>query len=408
MAVRASPDSHSISSPYYLAFIRSLLKFNSLWDRLRLVRLLHLADLHLGAKFKWLGEKSATRKEDLSEAFKRAIDFAVDEKNKIDAVLFAGDTFDSHKPSNETTELFRAQLDRLKKGKIHSILIPGNHDAYEYSDSLWREEFDWLHLLGEPEVGAPLTLLINSEECHFYGFAFDSRKSNEPFDEFKTTGSEGFHIALIHGSLGVGDHIEMHSRSVPLNRKRLVKTGMNYIALGHYHNFDEINEGGVTVVYPGTLEGMGFGEDGERWLVVAELSQKGVKIRKEKINKRTLLSETIDLSDSSDATSTVRDRLKELSDDNTLLKLELTGSAESTVDVDSLLKAYEEQFFLLKIVDNLSLLDSKRIEILRSEVSVRGNFVDSLLNGLEKLDDRERSLRELALRKGLAHLGGID
>ena len=162
------------------------------------------------------------------------------------------------------------------------------------------------------------------------------------------------------------------------------------------------------MVDPGTVGGMGVGEDGDRRVVAAEVSQKGVKIRKEKFNKRTLLSETIDLSDSSDATSTVRERLKELSDENTLLKLDLTGSAESAVDVGSLIKAYEEQFFLLKIVDNLSLLDSKQIENLRSEVSVRGNFVDSLLNGLDKLDDRERSLRELALRNGLAHLGGID
>ena len=75
-----------------------------------MVRLLHLADLHLGAKFKLLGEKSVKRKEESSEAFKRAIDFAVDEKNRIGAVLFAGDTFDSHKPSQDVLELFRAQL----------------------------------------------------------------------------------------------------------------------------------------------------------------------------------------------------------------------------------------------------------------------------------------------------------
>ena len=373
-----------------------------------MVRLLHLADLHLGAKFKWLGEKSAKRREDLSEAFKRAVDFAVDEKNKIGAVLFAGDTFDSHKPSREVTELFRAQLERLKQRKIHSILIPGNHDAYEYSDSLWREEYDWLHLFSESKIGEPLTLSIDSEECHFYGFAFDSRKSNTSFDEFKSTGSEGFHIALLHGSLGVGEHIEMHNRSVPLKAKKLGKTGMDYIALGHYHNFDEVDEGGAKTVYPGTLEGMQFGEDGDRWLVVAELSTKGIKIQKEKFNKRSLISETIDLSDSSDATAAVRDKLKELADENMLLKLELTGSVNSVVDIASLLNAYEERFFMLKIDDNLSLLDSEQIENLRSEMSVRGKFVDSLLDGLEDTDERERSLRELALRKGLAHLGGVD
>ncbi len=373
-----------------------------------MVRLLHLADMHLGAKFKLPGEKSAKRREDFSEAFKRAIDFASDEKNKIDAVLFAGDTFDSHKPSKDAVELFRAQLERLNKRKIHALLIPGNHDAYEYSDSFWRNDFNALHLFSEPKIAEPISLSINGEECHFYGFAFDSRKSNAPFDEFKATDSEGFHIALLHGSLGVGTHFEMHSRSVPLKLEKLGKTGMDYIALGHYHNFAEVNEGGVKIVYPGTLEGRRFGEDGDRWLVVVELTEKRQKIQKEKFNKRTLISETMDLSDSPDATSTVRDRLKELCGENTLLKLELTGSANSVVDIDSLLNAYEEQFFLLKIEDNLSLLDSGQIENLRSELSIRGNFVDSLLNGLEDLDSRGRRLRELALRKGLAHLGGID
>ena len=116
----------------------------------------------------------------------------------------------------------------------------------------------------------------------------------------------------------------------------------------------------------------------------------------------------MDLSNSEDATASVRERLKELSDENILLKLELTGSVNSVVDITSLLNAYEERFFLLKIDDNLSLLESEQIENLRSEVSVRGNFVDSLLNGLEDLDSRERKVRELALRKGLAHLGEID
>jgi len=220
-----------------------------------MVRLLHLADLHLGAKLKSLGEKSAKRREDCSEAFKRAIDFAVDEKNKIGAVLFAGDTFDSHKPSKDVVELFRAQLERVKKRKIHSLLIPGNHDAFEYSDSLWRDEFEALYLFSEPKVGEPLTLSINGEECHFYGFSFDSRKSNAPFDEFKATGSEGYHIALLHGSLGVGTHFEVHNRSVPLKLKKLGKTGMDYIALGHYHNFAKADEGGNENRISGNIRG---------------------------------------------------------------------------------------------------------------------------------------------------------
>ena len=372
-----------------------------------MIRLLHLADLHLGAKFNWLGNKGKTRRKDLSDAFSRAIEFAITEKNKIDVVLISGDIFDSHVPLNDDLELFRAEIGRLKKNKIRCVLIPGNHDGYEYADSVWREEFPWVHLLSEPEIDKPVTIPLNGTDCHFYGFAFDSQLSKPPFDEFKRNNADGFHIALLHGSLVDGSQFEMHNRNVPLDKKKLSLSGMDYIALGHYHNFQELDVDGVKIVYPGTLEGLRFGEDGERHLLVVELSENGISLKKESLNKRTLISEELNLNGVGDAVSSIRKKLSDLASENNLLKLKLTGSTGTIPESSALKSAYEDQYFHLELKDEISIIGSESIELIMKEKTVRGAFVSKLINGSENLEEREKKVRELALRKGLESLGGI-
>lgn len=372
-----------------------------------MIRLLHLADLHLGAKFNWLGSKGKARRKDLSDAFSRAIDFAISDKNKIDAVIISGDVFDSHVPPNDDLELFRAEISRLKKSKIRCVLIPGNHDGFEYADSVWREDLQWVHILKEPAIDSPLTITLSGTDCHFYGFAFDSQLSKPPFDEFKRKDADGFHIAMIHGSLVDGSQFDMHNRNVPLDKKKLSESGMDYIALGHYHNFQEVDINGVKIVYPGTLEGLRFGEDGERYLLVAELSENGISLKKESFNKRTLISEELNLNGAEDAAAAIREKLSALASENNLLKLKLMGSVGTIPDSSALRSAYEDQFFHLELKDEISIFGSEGIEMIRKEKTVRGAFVTKLTDDIENLDKRERKVRELALRKGLESLGGI-
>ena len=372
-----------------------------------MIRLLHLADLHLGAKFNWLGSKGKTRRKDLSDSFSRAVEFALSNKNKIDAVIISGDIFDSHVPPNDDLELFRAQINRLKKSKIHCVIIPGNHDGYEYADSVWRDNLPWAHLLKEPAMGEPLTISLNGTDCHFYGFAFDSQLSKPPFDEFKRKDADGFHIALLHGSLVDGSQFEMHNRNVPLDRKKLSLSGMDYLALVHYHNFQEVDANGVKIVYPGTLEGLRFGEDGERQLLVVELSEKGISLKKESFNKRTLFSEELNMNGTEDAASAIRGKLSELASEDNLLKLKLTGTTGALPDSSALKTAYEDQFFHLEVKDEISIIGSEGIKLVMKEKTVRGAFVTKLMDDINDLDEREIKVRELALRKGLESLGGI-
>jgi exonuclease SbcD len=57
-----------------------------------MVKILHTADIHLGAKFSGLGNKATSQREQLRTTFKNVIATAVNER--VNIVLIAGDLFD--------------------------------------------------------------------------------------------------------------------------------------------------------------------------------------------------------------------------------------------------------------------------------------------------------------------------
>lgn len=88
------------------------------------MKLLHLADLHIGKRvyeYSMLEEQ----KHVLLQAFKMA------KEHQVDAVLIAGDVYDKSVPTVEGVRLFDTFLTALKKVKIPVFIISGNHDSAE-------------------------------------------------------------------------------------------------------------------------------------------------------------------------------------------------------------------------------------------------------------------------------------
>lgn len=88
------------------------------------MKLLHLADLHIGKRvyeYSMLEEQ----KNVLLQAFKMA------KEHQVDAVLIAGDVYDKSIPTVEGVRLFDTFLTALKKVKIPVFIISGNHDSAE-------------------------------------------------------------------------------------------------------------------------------------------------------------------------------------------------------------------------------------------------------------------------------------
>ncbi|WP_053354823.1 metallophosphoesterase family protein [Fictibacillus sp. FJAT-27399] len=86
------------------------------------MRLLHTADWHLGRTL-----EGRSRLEEQQQFLDELVSIA--EEEKVDAVIMAGDVFDTVNPPAAAEQMFYDTMARLSdKGKRHVIAIAGNHD----------------------------------------------------------------------------------------------------------------------------------------------------------------------------------------------------------------------------------------------------------------------------------------
>ncbi|MBX6390051.1 MAG: exonuclease SbcCD subunit D [Frankia sp.] len=85
------------------------------------MRFLHTSDWHLGSSL-----KGRSRLDDQAKVMREIVGIARD--NEVDAVLVAGDVYDSAAPSAEAQRLAVGTLLRLRRTGAEVIVIAGNHD----------------------------------------------------------------------------------------------------------------------------------------------------------------------------------------------------------------------------------------------------------------------------------------
>ena len=100
-----------------------------------MLRIIHTADVHLGARHDDLGEQAAAQRERQFAAFKATVDLALAEK--ADVFLIAGDLFDSNVQPRRSVERVASELKRLAEARIRTVIIPGTHDCFDRA-SIYR------------------------------------------------------------------------------------------------------------------------------------------------------------------------------------------------------------------------------------------------------------------------------
>lgn len=92
------------------------------------------------------------RENDFYEAFREAMDIAID--RKVDFIVHSGDLFDSWSPSNRALTEFKETALRMKEAGIPMYLIMGDHDRPKRTDYPAAKIFDFLGitLLGHDGV----------------------------------------------------------------------------------------------------------------------------------------------------------------------------------------------------------------------------------------------------------------
>ncbi len=365
-----------------------------------MIRILHTADLHLGAPFPSLGEAERQRQGDFLQTFDRLLTLAI--KNEVQLFVIAGDLFDSPRPADDLVAKVQSGIKRLAERNILTVLLPGTHDNMVGADSVYRRhEFSGAVLLSSPVVEEPVGIEVAGEQVYLYGFAYRSFASTDAMASMVRRKPEGIHIGLLHGSRQGSPEWEYRKKDLPFDLATLQEWGLDYVALGHYHNYETLESNGrLYGCYPGSPEGKRFGENGPRFCALVSVEPGRATVEPLPVGSRILEELILDLSGSESLQAAI-DKIHELRSSDLLLRLTLTGVVEAPIDLKTLHARTSGDFFHLEFVDKTRLFDSDFARRIETEETVRGVFVRRARQLIEEASPERRQVVEDAFREVL-------
>jgi DNA repair exonuclease SbcCD nuclease subunit len=366
-----------------------------------------VADVHLGAPLGNFEGYAARRQEDVELAFRRTIDAALAER--VHAVLLAGDLFDSHRPEPRVVDLARRELARLREAGIPVLAVPGTHDSLLLPDCVYRREALPIdRLFDSPSFDGPYGLDAEGTPVWVYGIAADPRRPGG-WTSLKRTPEAGIHVAVVHAACRDRPDWTIKPEDLPFDRADLVGMGMDYVALGHYHNerVFEAPDGRVLAAYPGSVEGRDWTETGPRRALLVEWEGQapGPTLRPIAVHSRLLESCELDVSGAA-SEDEVKERIRARCPRESLWRIVLVGEPETTLRPASIAADLGAHYGYVQVVDETTVVSSRRVAELCEERTVRGEFFRRLVAERERASDEgERRVADRALKLGLRVLG---
>ena len=378
------------------------------------MKLLHFADAHIDMANYGRHDPSTglpLRVLDFLKSLDTIVDTAIE--RKVDMVIFAGDAYKDRSPAPTFQREWGKRIMRLSQAKIPTLLLIGNHDI---SPSIGRahalQEFKTLQVpyvkvLDAPELLKPADLwdlplqVIAMPWVARSGFmaATGETDSTQAFSRIEENISElitgwieecdpSMPIVLtahasIEGAKFGGERLVMLGNDLVLTGGLVKNPKLNYVAMGHIHKPQDVNEGHQPpVIYPGSIERVDFGEaKEERFFVIADV-EKGRNTEVEWIQLtgvRKFIDRRATIESGESVTEFLKSKLpkpKEMSEAIIRLIVEYPREWDSLID-ESALRKYATDAFEFHFV--------KRPQI-ESRVRIDEGQVVSSLSPLDLLD----------------------
>lgn len=232
----------------------------------------HCADLHLGEPFRGVrpgnrGPWTEAIGKATFTAFERVVDAAVNAH--ADALLIAGDVYDSASHSLAAQMAFARELYRAAERGIQIFIVHGNHDPEE----AWRADIPLppsVHVFSSRCVESVPLMAGGEQAATVYGISYPSRHVKENLAaSFRRSAGDGFAIGMLHTDVGVPD-----SPYAPCTMEDLRASGMDYWALGHIHRRQVLSEAPYAV-YPGNTQGLDRTETGAKGCYLVDVGAYG-------------------------------------------------------------------------------------------------------------------------------------
>ncbi len=367
------------------------------------VKILHCADVHIGASESFLGSAAQSRRFETLLTFERIIKTA-DEQN-VELLLIAGDLFDSN--AIEQTFIDRTLAAIASIPRIKVIFAGGNHDPITPDSPFSRFQLpENLYILDtEDDVFEPEDMGVR-----IYGRSFaDFSLQGKPRFSILPPKDDKINIMVMHGELSS----DLNSRYNSITQGFIAGSGMDYIALGHIHKRTGVGKIGDTYcAYCGCPEGQGFDETEEKGVYIGEVKKGGCDLQFVPISKRLHICESVDISECADTSETITLIKKQLTNSygegyaENLYKIILTGTVGENTDIDptEIASRLSELIYFVKVSDRTEIKPD--LEALAGEKTLKGIFVKRMLERIEKAEDSEAPALRRALSLGLKAFKG--
>lgn len=343
------------------------------------VNVLHTGDLHLDCRFSNLSlEKSKLRRNELKMSFKKALD----EHSDADIVLIAGDIIDNSRFTKDTINFLTGVFSSYPNKTFFVSL--GNHDSYHSP-------------AGEELVKSlPGNVVIFSDKAEYmeledlktrvYGMSFSSKNEYDSLIEnFSVIDDDYINILLLHADV-VSKGGE--SKYNPITEEQLEKSGFDYVALGHTHDYSGIKLAGKTYYsYCGVHEPHGFDECGEKGVVYGKVGKGFCRLSLQKTAMRKYNEIDVDVSNLY-SLSDICDRLSmaiESADD--FYKINLTGVLADGVDADVKVIENSLNAFYIKVENHTR--RNYNLDAIAIEPTLRGRVARNVLNELQNCPESD-------------------
>ena len=251
------------------------------------MRLIHTSDWHLGRRLRGV---------DRTPEIEFALDHLLQQAKElsVDAVLVAGDIFETPSPNADATKVAYNFFCQLKAANIPAVIIAGNHDSAKRIDGMAELlSHIGIYALGSPRRGDRGGVIkldtANGRLCAAAMPFASERRLLQAKDLWEKTDLEqrqqyreiigyllenlvqGFetdsvNVIMAHLTMGSAkpsySEIDFYTRDTYSLSEQIIPATAQYIALGHIHKPQQISNA-VPTYYSGSLIQVDFGEAGE-------------------------------------------------------------------------------------------------------------------------------------------------
>ncbi len=364
------------------------------------MKVLHTADLHIGAEQSFLGADAQNRQYEILATFKNIT--ALCESEEVDVCLIAGDLFDSNVSGQSFADSVFRYIENAKNTKF--FYVAGNHDPLDASSPFMLSKLPENLTVFDTDYQTVIVEDLNLRIC---GRSF--AHSAMEFCDMPTMPQDEFiNILLLHGDLGGTGGVYN-----PISTAFIGECGADYLALGHIHKRSEVERLGKTsFAYSGCPEGQGFDELGLKGVYLGEITKEKVDLSFVPCSNRLHVFKKFDLSaagNTAEAEKVILEALAQEFGDSfkqNLYKITLKGQLDNpeVINAAELAILLKEKLYFVKLKNKIK--QKVDLELLSKENSLKGIFVNKMLLKIKEAEGETQKLLVDALYLGLNAFSG--